>query len=505
MFTQVSPEEIRQGFSDMGSAFQNLEQNIFPIIFDHSKDENGLVYLNTARDIAINEHGYSQQDFDSRWDLYQEKRKAEADSTPADGLIIHQADPAAAKPLDKSNLSIIQPKPAKGDISTFVSIISKHFNIRYNELNQRCEIRYGASENRNSWQEFSDVDEAAIAQYCQDSYGISNRSNLRDAILLCQYGFMANPLKEQLCKLVWDKKPRTAHFLHDVMKCDDNKVTREISQMIFTGGVRRAFEPGCKWDNVPILVGKQGSGKSTAVDLLGLGYSGLIKTFSGKEAIENISGLWICEIGELSALRKTKDLEEIKSFITTQYDKYRKPYAHNDTTIPRRCIFIGTTNSYAFLTDQTGNRRFFPVTVHSDGRLIWEHVEEIKEYILQAWAEAIEQYKQGKLPADYDHSIDSELNQIRNNYQNDDWKMGAIDSYLDSKKDGDKVCCLELWVDACELDKDKMTISDSRIIGEHMDNHPEWERLKTKPRFTIHGHTTQQRAWIKNTVNNIFK
>lgn len=504
MYTQVPPEEIRQGFSSMGSAFQNLEQNIFPIIFDHKEDENGLAYLNTARDIAINEHGYSQQDFDSKWDLYQGKRKAEATSKAAAGMVIHQADPAAARPSilpgkDDNSLSDSSRKKTN-DISTFVDVIQKHFPIRYNELSQRGEIFI-----KEHWREISDSDEAIIAQYCQDIYGVSNRANMRDAILICQQMNTVNPLTDQLCSLVWDKKPRTAQFLHDVMKCDDNNVTREISQMIFTGGVRRAFEPGCKWDNVPILVGKQGSGKTTAVDLLGLGFSTLLRTFSGQKAIENISGIWICEIGELSAMRKAKDLEEIKSFISVTSDKYRKPYAHNDTILPRRCIFIGTTNSNAFLTDQTGNRRFFPVEVHSDGKAIWKNAEEIKEYILQAWAEAVEQYHQGKLPADYDHSIDSELNLIRDNYQNDDWKMGAIDTYLDSKKDGEKVCCLELWVDACDLDKDKMTNSDSRIIGEHMDNHPEWERMTTKPRFTIHGHTTQQRAWVKNTVNSIFK
>lgn len=121
MYTQVPPEEIRQGFSSMGSAFQNLEQNIFPIIFDHSKDENGLTYLNTACDIAIKEHGYSVEDFKSRWKKYKENRKAEATSKAAAGMVIHQADPAAARP------SIIQ-KSAEENVPDFEEFNSDYFN-----------------------------------------------------------------------------------------------------------------------------------------------------------------------------------------------------------------------------------------------------------------------------------------------------------------------------------------------------------------------------------------
>ena len=409
-------------------------------------------------------------------------------------------------PTNKTDVSIVSGVPiapkAKNDISSFVAAIEKHFNIRYNELSQRAEIYDG-----KHWRDFSDADEAFITQYCQDVYGISNRANLRDAILICQQDKRANPLLDTLSSLVWDGKPRTAQFLHDVLKCEDNAINREISQMIFTGGVRRAFEPGCKWDNVPILVGGQGSGKSTTVDLLGLGYSAEIRTFSGKEAIENIGGVWIGEIGELSAMRRAKDLEEIKSFITTQFDKYRKPYAHIDVKLPRRCIFIGTTNSSAFLTDQTGNRRFFPVTVHSDGRKIWKHIDEIKEYIRQAWAEAVVYYNKGTLPADYDHSIDFELNKIRDGFKDDDWKIGAFDTYLESKKDGDCVCCLELWVKACRLDEEKLTRNESLRIGEYLDNHPEWVRLPAnkRPRFTINGRSTQQRAWEKCKYKALLK
>lgn len=409
---------------------------------------------------------------------------------PIPGKTIYTV-PAAASDTDTDNNSDLVQK-ADNTISSFVKVIGKHFSIRYNELNQRAEIfRDG------HWNDFSDTDEAIITQYCQDVYGISNRANMHDAFLICQRNNIVNPLTDILCSLEWDGKPRTKEFLHDVMKCEDSPITREISQMIFTGGIRRAFDPGCKWDNVPILVGRQGSGKSTIVDLLGLGYTGLVKTFSGKEAIENIGGIWIGEIAELSAIRKAKDLEEIKAFTANRADKYRKPYAINDSYFPRRCIFIGTTNSKAFLTDQTGNRRFFPVTVHSDAVKIYQNIEDIKNYILQAWAEAFSEYKAGTLPSDYDHSIDSELNTIRDDYLDDDWMLNEISSYLDGLQEGERTCVLYLWCEVLRLEKEKMTKGDSMRIGTFLDNHPDMERCKNKPRFDFGGIHSQQRGWYK--------
>ena len=496
----ISAEQIKEIiFSKDESYFHFPQQELFPLLYDHRKDPDGFIYEDIAKEAAQAKVGMDGAEFDKKYEDFVAKKEAAPASTKNRqaeiDLIIHTANPNANKPAvmaNKQDVSLI-PK-AKNDITSFVDVIGKQFPIRLNELTQKGEIFLNGH-----WKDISDSDEAIITRYCQDVYGISHRANLRDAILICQSSNVVNPLADQLSSLVWDGKHRTRQFLHDVMKCEDSRITEEISQMIFTGGIRRAFEPGCKWDNVPILVGSQGSGKSTIVNLLGLGYSVEIKTFSGKEAVENIGGVWIGEIGELSAMRKAKDLEEIKSFITIQVDKIRKAYAHNPTMIPRRCIFIGTTNNKAFLTDQTGNRRFFPVMVHSDGRKIWKNIADIKAYILQAWAEAVHDYNAGTLPADYDHGIDPELNQVRESYHDYDWKIGTIESYLELKNAGDKTCCLELWVEACRLDEEKLSNSESRRIGEYLDNHPEWQRLpeKTKPRFIINGRSSQQRGWVK--------
>ena len=92
-------------------------------------------------------------------------------------------------------------------------------------------------------------------------------------------------------------------------------------------------------------------------------YFGEATTLEGNAAVEQLDGVWICEIAEILALTRAKDQEAVKSFISRQRDKVRRPYDRYPQEYPRRCIFIGTTNDEQFLRDKTGNRRFYPVKV----------------------------------------------------------------------------------------------------------------------------------------------
>ena len=172
------------------------------------------------------------------------------------------------------------------------------------------------------------------------------------------------------------------------MRAEDDEYTAECSRLIFAGGVHRALKPGCKFDSMVVLVGGQGCGKSTIVRLLNVheDWYKEVTTIDGKEGIEALSGSWVAEFSEMMAMTSIKEIEGVKAYITRQVDHVRKAYGRYESDLKRRCIFVGTTNNDRFLTDKTGNRRFFPVVVHSDGYDIGAREDEIREYICQCWA-----------------------------------------------------------------------------------------------------------------------
>jgi predicted P-loop ATPase len=294
-----------------------------------------------------------------------------------------------------------------------------------------------------------------------------------------------NPLLDILEKLAWDGKPRVEQFLHDVMKADDTDYVRECSRLIFAGGIHRAYEPGCKFDDMIVLIGGQSAGKSTIVRWLNMDDSFFreIKTISGKEGIEAIRGVWIGEVAELMAMTRVKEAEAVKAYITSQEDSYRPPYAKHVQTIPRRCMFIGTTNNPQFLTDKTGNRRFYPVKCQSLAYRMYDNEEVVKEYIRQAWAEAVHLYKEGKLQPFAKKEVLEQIRAAQEAAMEDDWRQGAIEQYLDDQKKGNNatVTVVELWHNALnEPEESKPTRKDSIEITQIIASIPGWIQGQNK-------------------------
>ena len=286
----------------------------------------------------------------------------------------------------------------KATIENFYKLLTDHYGdkLRLNEMTGKPEKWHKATKR---WREWSDADESDARAYFESNYGMYSQAKLADALQIYFQNHKVNPLIEILEKLEWDGKPRVEQFLHDVMKAEDSDYIRECSRLIFAGGIHRAYEPGCKFDDMVVLIGGQSAGKSTIVRWLNMDdtFFREIKTISGKEGIEAIRGVWIGEVAELMAMTRVKEAEAVKAYITSQEDSYRPPYGKHVQTIPRRCMFVGTTNNPQFLTDKTGNRRFYPVKVQSHAYKMYDNEEKIQEYIRQAWAEAVYLYKQGKL------------------------------------------------------------------------------------------------------------
>ena len=365
-------------------------------------------------------------------------------------------------------------------IVRFQTVLEENYDesIRLNEMTGKVE-HY--SEEDEDWHEWTDAHESMLRSWFQDSIGMYNKNMLDDAMKIFFERQRINPLTEKLNSLQWDGKHRIRNFLHAVFKVPATKYHSEVGRLIFAGGVWRAFRPGCKFDDMVVLTGGQGSGKSTVTRFLNMDdrYFREIKVITGKEGIEALRGAWVAEMCELMAMTRVKETEAVKAFITTQSDSYRPPYGKNVMTVPRRCIFIGTTNNPQFLTDRTGNRRFYPVNVKSDGDEILAHEAEIREYIGQCWAEAVDMYRKGKLLPYASPELREEIRTAQEAAMEDDWRIGAIERYLEREKfdPGSAVSVVELWHRALnEPEESKPQRKDSIEITQIMLQIPGWEK-----------------------------
>ena len=71
--------------------------------------------------------------------------------------------------------------------------------------------------------------------------------------------------------LRWDKKMgHIENLLPDYLGVEKSKYTTECMKLFMLGAISRAYHPGCKFDYMPVFVGKQGIGKSTFLRLLSM-------------------------------------------------------------------------------------------------------------------------------------------------------------------------------------------------------------------------------------------
>ena len=276
-------------------------------------------------------------------------------------------------------------------------------------------------------------------------------------------------------------------------KCEDTPYTREVSRLIFAGGIHRLYNPGCKFDDMPVLIGtKQGEGKSTLVRWLALRdeYFTEVNEFDGQRGVEAIEGAWICEVSELLAMTKAREQEAVKSYLTRLNDRYRMPFDKRVTDHKRQCVFIGTTNKEQFLTDKTGNRRFYPIKVNQNGYDLFDREDEIKACIAQCWAEAKALYDAGKIEPYADRRLIEEIRQKQDSATEDDYRVGMIADYIDGKSE---VCVLDLWQNALGMSEfSKPTKKDSNEIGVIMQSMKGWTKVQKAKRFPAYG---LQRYW----------
>lgn len=214
--------------------------------------------------------------------------------------------------------------------------------------------------------------------------------DLDTAIVSASDKFRYHPIKNKIVTKTWDGKPRAESFFIDVLGVKDNQYNRECTRKWLLASLTRLFDNGIKFDEMIILQGGQGIGKSTTLQRLSLGYYTDITEKISDEVTFKVLRTWLVELSELSTMVKT-DSDTFKAWLSATKDTVRKRYATDPTDHPRTFAVLGTTNNKEILKDRTGNRRYWLMYCEKDRikHSIWNLDY---EYILQLWSEVYQWY-----------------------------------------------------------------------------------------------------------------
>ncbi|MCQ2530120.1 MAG: virulence-associated E family protein [Lachnospiraceae bacterium] len=369
--------------------------------------------------------------------------------------------------------------------------------VRFNELSERVDIVKDVGWPRDTVT-LTDMDRYNIMLRMEQAYGLVSDKKIDMAINIVANGNRYHPIRDILCSLKWDGTERVKHALHHFLGAEENEMSKEALKLFMLGAVSRVFNPGCKFEIMLCLVGKQqGVGKSTFLRYLAINddwFTDDIKHLDDEKIYQKFQGHWIIELPEMLAAINAKNVEEIKSFLSRQKDSYRLPYDRFSKDRPRQCVFGGTSNKKQFLPmDKSGNRRLIPVEVNIDNAEvhILDEEQKSREYILQMWAEIMEIYRSRQFKLVLPKHLEKQLSEYQIEFTPEDLDETAIINFLNETNE-EYVCTMMIFYEALGHSAyERPPKWQSTAVNEVIGKIGGWESVSSH-RFEKYG---IQRAW----------
>lgn len=293
--------------------------------------------------------------------------------------------------------------------------------------------------------EIRDSDDVDVKMWLSKEWGIeASTQAISEVTMKLALENSFHPVRRYLRGLKWDGKPRIDNWLFNYMSatCElgQEEYVQAVGRKVLCAAVARVLDPGVKFDYMLILEGKQGVGKSSAVGILaGEWFADSLGDIESKDVVDVMRGKWIVEVGELASMDKATT-NSMKLFVSRTTDTVRKAYDRRAADYPRQCIFIGTTNDQQYLKDESGARRFWPVSV---GKVNFAKLEEDRD---QLWAEALVRYEDDFEPLYIDkQEIRSVAEDVAGARYVEDSLENDVVKVLGSEKLGECFTITRLW------------------------------------------------------------
>lgn len=361
--------------------------------------------------------------------------------------------------------------------------------LAFNEFSKFVTTKKAAPWQGAARQNWSDNDDSLATNWMQHQKLYVSSKVVAEAVQTVARENSFHPVLDYLRRLKWDKKPRLHNWLSAYLGAKETTWTIAVGQRWLISAIARIDKPGCQVDHTLLLEGPQGIRKSSALRILAGDewFADHISDLGSKDSRIELHGKWIFEISELDRVRRG-EIERVKAFLTARTDHFRLPYSRRAEDVPRSCIFAASVNDQTPLTDETGNRRFWPVKC---GAIEIEALTADRD---QIWAEAYNSYKSGS-PWWLDSAAlnDEARNEQEQRYDSgvwDDTILSWCDSPIVGKK-ADLSCVLESTVG-------RVTVTEILIhaIGKELDRCTQQDRNQVA-RCLIHDGWKRVRDWSR--------
>lgn len=337
---------------------------------------------------------------------------------------------------------------AKGGIAntlTNYALILKHDpnaikgRVVYDEFRGEKRVVGDLPWERTDGTSWTDADTACLALYIDRTYKLRSKDYLTMMLDAVTQGndFRRNVVQEFIEQEQWDGTPRVDDLFIKYLGAEDNDYSRMITRKSLVACVARAYKPGIKYDQITVLVGSQGIGKSSILRKLAGGGDLFMDSFTmdarSNKMQESVRGAWIIEIPELEGFYK-QDMNVIKSFVSKQSDTYRPAYGREQIKVPRTCVFFATTNEGDFLRDSSGNRRFWIIQCGEPQAPLSELTT---SEVAQVWAEAKVIWDSGEERLYLNKEEGEELAKRQRDYDMDNDLLGELQAFLEIRLPAD--------------------------------------------------------------------
>lgn len=274
-------------------------------------------------------------------------------------------------------------------IERLESFIARRYDIRYNIISNKIEIKNKDGEEKNEHDVLREI----------RMKGMSCSIAFLQEILLSDFVPKYNPFHSYFENLPeWDRK---TDFIGELAKkitlVNNSLESREWFEKMLKKMFLRTVACSCEIDfNKQAFVLVSPAHNTGKTSLLRWLVPKQLKDYytetltQDKDGEASLAQNFIINIDELAGLTKY-DMSSLKRQLSTDTIKLRLPYGRTPLMFKRRCSFVGSSNQLEFLTDPTGNVRWICIEIE---RIDFSYSKEIS--IDDVWSQAYSLFKDGE-------------------------------------------------------------------------------------------------------------